>query len=789
MLHAHLVAKTRPAAREENIIHFRDMRITVLSPRLFRIEQDREKAFCDEATQAVWFRDMPPVSYRALEADRGFVIATEAVRLTVCDQLTDSFVTFPDGRKAELDNGGNLLGTYRTLDRCDGDELLPRSDGDPRIKIELGNGILSRSGAAVYDDSASLLLGQNGEVKPRPNPETDLYVFAFDRDYRAALRALYDICGAPPVLPRYAFGNWWSRYWAYTQREYLSLMASFADRNLPFTVATVDMDWHPSKNLPNGERGWTGYTWNEALFPDYRAFLRALHEMNMKVTLNLHPALGVRWFEKQYPEMAKRLGIDPDTKEPVPFNIADTDFINAYFDVLHKPYEREGVDFWWVDWQQGTKSAVQGLDPLWSLNHYHSLDIAKEHRQLILSRYAGIGSHRYPVGFSGDTLITWKTLQYLPYFTATASNAGYTWWSHDIGGHWGGIKDDELFVRFVQFGVFSPINRLHNSDFATLSKDAGAYKNGRGLIAAEYLRLRHAMIPFLYTAACETAEHGQALVEPMYYGWPDAPEAYDCAGQYFFGQQLIAAPIAEKSGEGGWVTKRVWLPEGRWTDAFTGDVYPGGGWREMTRPLDSFPLLAKEGGFFVLDGKPDGNSVELPKTLKAMVFSGSGEYTLIEDTEGGRAMTVFRSEQLSETEQNVTIRSEDPGSILPGRTLILSFRNVTDGTAEVTAEGEGISFGNRLEADYTIITIPCFVPGKTFCVRIRETADARTKQNAAILRIVSEIEGDNPEREKLYASLCRAHTKEEYEAAVRAYPGSALPKKRLLEIGFDPCGE
>ena len=783
MLNAHLIAKTRPVAVSENIVHFRDMRITVLSPRLFRIEQDAEKAFCDEATQAVWFRDMPPVDFQSREAEDRCAISTDAVCLTVCAELKDSFIRFPDGRRMALDNAGNLLGTYRTLDRCDGNEWYPHAD-DPgdSSPIRLENGVVSKDGVAVYDDSSALLLRQNGEVEPRPHPQTDLYVIAFDRDYRAAVQALYRICGAPPVLPRFALGNWWSRYWAYTQREYLSLMASFADRKLPFTVATVDMDWHPSHNLPDGERGWTGYTWNEDLFPDYRAFLRDLHAMGMKVTLNLHPALGVRWFEKQYPEMAARLGVDPASKAPVPFDISDPDFINAYFDVLHKPYEHDGVDFWWIDWQQGTKSAVQGLDPLWSLNHYHSLDIARESRQLILSRYAGVGSHRYPLGFSGDTMVTWKTLAYLPFFTATASNAGYTWWSHDIGGHFHGVKDDELFVRFIQFGVFSPINRLHNTNMAAFSKDVGFYKNGSGLIVTEYLRLRHAMIPFLYTANCETAEQGLALIEPMYYGWPDVPEAYECPGQYLFGRQMIAAPITEKSGGDGWVTQRVWLPHGQWTDVFTGDVYRGGGWREMTRPLDSFPLLAKAGGFFVLDGKPNGNSVELPRVLRAMVFSGSGDYALIEDAEGGRAVTAFHSEQLSETEQLVTIRAEDPGMILPERTLVLAFRNVMDGAAEAELDGERIPIGNRLEADHTMITVPGFIPGKTLKVRIRETVDAQEKRNAAILRIITEMEGDNTAREKLYATLCQAETKDEYDAAVSAFPGKELQKRRLREI-------
>ena len=203
----------------------------------------------------------------------------------------------------------------------------------------------------------------------------------------------------------------------------------------------------------------------------------------------------------------------------------------------------------------------------------------------------------------------------------------------------------------------------------------------------------------------------------------------------------------------------------------------------MTRPLDSFPLLAKEGGFFVLDGKPAGNSTALPEVLKVMVFSGSGAYTLIEDAEGGRATTAFCSAQLSDKEQTVTIRSEDPCRILPLRTVVLAFRNVTDGAAEVLREGESVPFKNRLEMDHTLITIPDLMPGKTYTVRIRETADGQKKREAAVLRTVSELEGDNAEREKLYFALCRARTEEECDAAISAFPGSSLQKKRLRESG------
>ena len=88
--------------------------------------------------------------------------------------------------------------------------------------------------------------------------------------------------------------------------------------------------------------------------------------------------------------------------------------------------EEDGVDFWWLDWQQGTVTKIPGLDPLWMLNHYHYLDsVWKGKRQLTFSRYAGPGSHRYPIGFSGDTIITWESLKFQPYFTANASNIGY----------------------------------------------------------------------------------------------------------------------------------------------------------------------------------------------------------------------------------------------------------------------------------------------------------------------------------------------------------------------------
>ena len=122
-----------------------------------------------------------------------------------------------------------------------------------------------------------------------------------------------------------------------------------------------------------------------------------------------------------YRQMAETMGVDYEQEDPVSCDPADPKFLEAYFEYLHHPREKEGVDFWWIDWQQGNNTKIEGLDPLWIFNHFHFLDSKREgKRPLTFSRYAGPGSHRYPIGFSGDTHTTWDSLNFQPYFTATA---------------------------------------------------------------------------------------------------------------------------------------------------------------------------------------------------------------------------------------------------------------------------------------------------------------------------------------------------------------------------------
>lgn len=719
MLDKHLVADVRPQAKEENMVRWGNYRITVLQDRLFRLERSENQKFRDEATQSVWFRDMPVQEFTVTDWDNGLRIETGACTLIVKEQREDCRVEL-GGKILEINNSGNLQGTSRTLDGYDGEMFIglqnkKAADMPEEARIKLESGVCSLSGVAVFDDANSLTLEADGEVKPLRGDGSDEYIFVYGDDYRSAVKALYTICGNTPLIPRFALGNWWSRYYIYTDKEYLRLLNSFEEQNVPLTVATIDMDWHYSKAMEEdlhiteqgrntefhgGNDGWTGYTWNKRLFPDYKNFLKKIEEKDLKITLNLHPAGGIRWFEECYEEVAKAMGVDAESGEWVKFDIANTDFINAYFSKVHKPYEEDGVAFWWIDWQQGVNSGMEGLDPLWSLNHYHYLDNASNHSApLILSRYAGIGSHRYPLGFSGDTFITWETLDYLPRFTATASNIGYTWWSHDIGGHMYGDKDDEMYLRHVQYGVFSPINRLHCCNAEVCTKEPWAYGNGAGEVARNWLRFRHKLIPYLYTASYRTHKEGIALVEPLYYEWKiDA--AYKYANEYLFGGELLVAPVTTPAEEDGYARTKVWFPEGTWTDIFTDARYEAGSdGKEVTvlREIESAPVFIKAGGVLPLSAD-EGNSVQNPEKMEILVWSGNGGYTLYEDgatqEKEGQLFTTFKTEY-SETDgmakQTLLISTKGDSSVVPAKRMFkVRFKDITDGEISVYVNGEKI---------------------------------------------------------------------------------------------------
>jgi len=653
MLPDYLKFKTNAKALAEQAVICGKVRFTAITSRLIRIEQD---IFYDEASQSVLDRSFENVLVKSYEKENKLYIETEKLLISykTGERLSgDSLqITLLDKPYTRWNYGDkevhNLGGTVSTLDRVSGE-------------CELEDGVCSIEGYSTVDDSKTVLFSEDGWFKTRKGESVDLYFFGYGHDYINAVRDYCRLTGAAKMLPAFALGNWWSRYHRYTQESYISLMDEFNNRDIPLSVAIVDMDWHLTRNLtdevwenlPEKDRwklgydaGWTGYTWDKTLFPDYREFLKDLHKRGLKTALNLHPASGVRNFEEQYEEMAKVMGVNPKTKQTVPFDCLNPEFLKEYFEILHFPMEDDGVDFWWMDWQQGEdyewahfhgieKNDLEIISPLWMLNHTHYLaSMRNGNRGLIFSRFSGYGSQRFPIGFSGDTYTAWESLEFQPYFTVTASNIGYGWWSHDIGGHCGGDRDDELNTRWVQFGVFSPIFRFHSCSDKFLGREPWNYNPRAERVIEDYMRLRHQLFPYLYTMNYRNFKEQIPLMLPMYYTHPEEREAYKVKNQYWFGSELIVSPITRKAdSESCLGYSNVWLPEGKWIDWFNGYVYSGSKSFESYRSLEQMPIFCKAGAIIPMQKHIEyDNSIGTSKYLEIVIAAGdSGEFTMFED--------------------------------------------------------------------------------------------------------------------------------------------------------------
>ncbi len=309
-----------PIARVKSILKMGNLRITLLTSRLLRIEFSPTKQFEDRPSQAFWYRDQPTPDFTSGAEGDFFSIETKHLVLTYNIQRDslDTLAIFikENGHTWRFGDAptANLRGTYRTLDRADG-------------AVELELGLVSREGWAVVDDSKSLVFTPDGWLTNRnESPTHDFYFFGHGTDFQGAIDDYFAVSGRVPMIPRWALGNWWSRYWAYTDQELLNLMDEFQAHNIPLSVCIVDMDWHITDTGGKGSiwsSGWTGYTWNTDLFPNPKGFIDQLHTRKLRTALNLHPHAGVESHEAMYEQFGAWMNHDTSDGARIPFDIAD----------------------------------------------------------------------------------------------------------------------------------------------------------------------------------------------------------------------------------------------------------------------------------------------------------------------------------------------------------------------------------------------------------------------------------------------------------------------------------
>jgi alpha-glucosidase len=798
----------RPVANPAAVVVHGKARFTILTPCLVRMEWAPDGVFEDRASFAIVHRDLPVPAYRATRHGKVLTIATDnlAIRYSggrfSASSLSIEFKS--NGRRATWKPGtrptGNLKGTIRTLDDVSG-------------AVPLDDGILSCDGWALVDDSKALRLG-GGDwpwvEQPRSDRAIDWYFFGHGRDYARALSDFTQVAGRIPMPPRFVFGMWWSRYWAYSDQELKDLVAEFDAKHVPLEVLVIDMDWHLD--------GWTGYTWHPKYFPDPAGFLSWCRREGLYTTLNLHPADGVGRHEAMFADMCRAMGMDPATTERVPFRCADRRFVDAYFAVLHHPNEKLGIDFWWMDWQQGRKSGFPGLDPLFWLNYLHWTDMERNaaranERPLIFSRWGGLGNHRYPIGFSGDVHTNWASLAFQVGFTATAGNVGYAYWSHDIGGHQPGAVTPEIYTRWVQWGALSPVLRTHGTKNPAAERRIWAFGDEAFAAMRDAVRLRYTLLPVFEAAARRAYDTGRPLLAPLYHECPDEEEAYNAWGEYLLGPDLLVAPVtAPRDPASGLAPVDIWFPPGEWIDWFTGETHEGPARKTLRVPLERIPLFARAGSIIpACDAEKVRRIKDIAQDARTLhVFPGARGATELYQDDGHttgyqRGECAFTTVRQRTTRGRTILTIEATRGSFPGMATSMAYRIVLHGrlaAKDVRINGEAPKRSDRIRYDEALLaTVIELAPRKrsealgidvrtatsaAFCTAYAEGARARL----ALLRTLAAAgQGSLAPLAKLAASTGGEAAK--VAALLKAIqPAALLPiaREALASSGVDARG-
>ena len=636
-------------AHPDAVVRSGKARFTVLTPEMIRIQYSDRSLFEDRATFAIVNRRLPVPAFTAVEKDGYLEIKTSALTLkykiggvidgrkpsaevlNISMQLNGRPVLWYPGK----DDAMNLKGTTRTLDGQIGDNK----------RQELENGLLSRAGWSIIDESPLARRGDGSTTfafdkqvdgidwvaEPVDKQAIDWYFLGYGHQYKKALGDFIKVAGRQPMPPLYVLGYWYSKYQRYTSDEFMEIVNDVKRFNIPMDVMIFDMDWHT--------QGWTGWTWDRTAIPDPEGLIDWMHQHGLKVSLNLHPADGVDDDEDFFNDLREDMGLDKQTKR-VPWNLSDGRFYHNMFKHIIRARERQGVDFWWLDWQQNlTSKYVDGLGETFWCNHvfYNDMRLNRpNHRPLIFHRWGGLGSHRYPIGFSGDSFTTYGTLAWQPYFTATASNVGFGYWGHDLGGHQQtGGNDPEIYLRWMQFGVFTPIFRTHATNWEGIERRIWKYSNFPSLL--ETVKLRYALMPYIYTAARQAYDTGVSLCRPLYYEWPEVNNAYLFEDEYMFGDDILVAPVVTKPESDGMTARRTWLPEGRWFDVCRNKVVEGNRTFTDRYAMEEIPYFFRAGSVIVNNPPMMNLSTRPDRLILKVVPGGNGQTKLYEDegdTEG-----------------------------------------------------------------------------------------------------------------------------------------------------------
>ena len=725
----------------ENIITLGKSRISVLTPRLVRIEYNENGVFEDRPTSRIVNRRFDKFEYAITESETMIEINTGVLTLTYVKNSpikAGRVKAVMNDSKVEWTPGSGGIKNLRSINY---------SIDSMKDKIVLDRGLYSLDGYAVLDDSKSLVLDDHNIFVERDKKIFDIYLFMYGNDFDSCLRDYFALTGYPSLIPRYALGAWWYKNDKYNENDIFNLINRFKNESFPISVFML------GNNMTNG----------------YAPIVNCSNISNYLRSNNIR--LGVTINPTNY--------VDNNKNSFIPFT---NNKVGAYLNNIINNYNNVGVDIFSIDYNN-----INDKINLWKLDHYHSGAMnMRGKRNLTLARNHGFAMHRYPVMWSGKTKVNFYTLNLLPRYNLQGYNVGVSFIAHPIGGYSNGIEEDELYLRYVEFACFSPIFLLASEGGLYYRREPWKWNYILKEHITYYMNLRYKLIPYLYNESYRYHKEGKGLVKPFYFDYPKMLDEPLYQNQYFFGSDFFVAPITERKNKViNRVFKKIFVPNGIWFDFLKGKKYIGNKYYNGFYNDEDYPVFVKAGSIIPMsyDIKED-----IPSTLEVAIYPlANGSYDLYEDDgvsynyEKGLYMITNFSYEYNDDDYTFIIKKKDGKNLLNKRNYILRFKNIRNIT-EVNVNDGSIKYNTLYQGDDFVINVENLTVGSELIINIKGKntfINYVSYINEEIREILYDLEIDTGLKEKIDSILFSNLDIKKKRIQIRKLKRKGLDKKYI----------
>lgn len=732
------------------IVKGQNYRFSVLTPRLIRIEYNKNGIFEDRATSLVVNRTFPGVNFNIVPDEFSLTIITEYFTLKYVKEkpiASNNIKVTVNGTDKEWTPGHQDYKNFGSIGySLDGIET----------KFKLAKGLYSLDGFSVIDDSKNYVI-DNEMFLPREET-TDIYLFVYRTDLGLCLQDYFTLTGYPPMIPRYALGCWWYKNDRYDMYGIDDILKKFDDSHIPISVFLLGDKWH--NDIAN-------YSYDKTLF-DLNNIRAYYSSKSQKFGLTINPNLKLIPKDPLYNEAVKYL--QPDSDNCISFIPLNNNTISVYLNLIINNLMNSGINLFNIDYYNPNDK-----NSLFLLNHYHYVIANMQQRGIILSRNPGVGPHRYPIIFSGKTKVSWDTLNFLATYNNSAANLGVSWHAHAIGGYYGGIEDEELYLRYIQFGVFNPIFILSSDEGKYYKREPWKWNELILNVIEDYMQLRNKLVPYIYNESYMYHKYGVPLIQPLYYKYPKIYDEPNYVNQYFFGSKIMISPIVKRKNiEMNRVVQRIFIPNGVWYDFSSGKKFMGNKYYTSFYKSEDYPIFIKEGSIIPMSLDEDTNC---PRNMELQIFPAEnglyGSYELYEDDgtslrENQNYLITKMNLDKAENGYTFTLTPKTGHMNLQNRNYLLRFRNMKS-PEKVIVKYEGKLLLNSYE-----------VEKKDLIIKL-ENINIYTKVEVEIIGKNLEIEVENVINEEIEGILydLEINTILKYKIDNIIFSDMSIKKKRI----------